>query len=171
METQKTPQPCGEVPQPQKEHRWLQRLAGEWTFEAEARMGPDAPVETFGGTETVRPVGELWIQAEGRGDTPEGIPVTSLLTLGYDPRRRRFVGTFLASVMTHLWVYDGTLDAAERVLTLDTEGPDMSDESKTARYQEAIELQSDDHRVFTSRVLGADGTWREVMRAHYRRRR
>jgi hypothetical protein len=39
-------------------------------------------------------------------------PATTMMTLGYDPPKRRFVGTFNDSMMTHLWVYDGALDAA-----------------------------------------------------------
>ncbi|MBF0393904.1 MAG: DUF1579 family protein, partial [Alphaproteobacteria bacterium] len=30
--------------------------------------------------------------------------------------------------------------------------------------------ESDDHRVLTSAVLTDDGTWRQFMTAHYRRR-
>ena len=33
-------------------------------------------------------------------------------TLGYDPAKKKYVGTFIASVMTHLWIYSGSLDAA-----------------------------------------------------------
>ena len=43
---------------------------------------------------------------------------TTLMTLGYDPRKKRFVGTFVGSMMTNLWIYDGELDKDERVLTL-----------------------------------------------------
>jgi len=91
------------------------------------------------------------------------------MTLGYDPQKKRYVGTFIGSMMTHLWVYDGALDAAERVLTLDAEGPSMAAEGKMAKYQDVIELKSDDHRMLTSHVLGDDGTWHQFMTANYRR--
>jgi Protein of unknown function (DUF1579) len=32
-----------------------------------------------------------------------------------------------------------------------------------------ITIESDDHRVLTSRVLGDDAKWTEFMAAHYRR--
>jgi hypothetical protein len=93
----------------------------------------------------------------------------TIITLGYDPVRKRFVGTFLVSMMTHLWLYDGELDASAKVLTLDAEGPSCIAEGKTAKYKDAFEILSDDHRVLTSRFLGEDGQWHQFMTAHYRR--
>jgi hypothetical protein len=157
---------------PQKEHRWLEKLVGEWTSEAEAVMEPGKPAETCRGTESVRSLGGLWIVAEGKGEMPGGEPATMVLTLGYDPQRKRFVGTWIGSMMTHLWVYDGSLDAAERVLTLEAEGPNMaSPDGGMAKYRDVIELKSNDHRVLTSHMLGDDGTWTRFMTAHYRRAR
>jgi Protein of unknown function (DUF1579) len=157
--------------EPQKEHAWLQRLLGEWTYEAEGVMAPDQPPINSQGVESVRPLGGLWIVGEGQGECPGGGPMTSLLTLGYDPSTKRFVGTWVGSMMTHLWVYDGALDAAGKVLTLDAEGPSFAGDGKLAKYQDITEVKSDDHRVLTSRVLGADGKWTQFMTAHYRRRK
>jgi hypothetical protein len=156
---------------PQEEHRWLERFLGEWTVEGEATMGPDQPPVTFEGSEVVRSIGGLWIVAEGEGEMPGGGASTGVLTLGYDPGRKRFVGTYIASMMAHMWVYDGTLDAAARVLTLDTEGPSMTGDGGVATYQDTIELRSDDHRVMTSRMRDDDGGWYPIMTAHYRRAR
>ncbi len=157
--------------EPQAEHRWLHRLLGEWSFEGEAAMGPDKPPEKWQGTETVRSLGGLWIFAEGKGEMPGGGVAESVMTLGYDPQRKRFTGTFIASMMTHMWHYDGKLDAAEKVLTLDTEGPDMAVPGKMAKYRDVVEVKSDDHRVLSSHLLGEDGTWQKFMTAHYRRKK
>jgi hypothetical protein len=154
--------------EPQREHRWLQRLVGEWTFETDAPDQAGQPAAKATGTERVRSLGELWVLAEGEGQMPEGGPATTLMTLGYDPRTQRFVGSWIGSMMTHFWIYDGTLDADERVLTLDSEGPAMSGEG-LARYRDVIELESDDRRSLTASVLGPDGKWQAFMRATYRR--
>ena len=150
--------------QPQQEHHWLQKLVGEWTTEMEAVMGPDKPPETFSGTESVRSLGGLWVLCEGK---PGGGTETTLMTLGYDPARKRYVGTFVGSMMTHMWVYDGELSGT--VLTLDTEGPNFTAEGKMSKYKDVIELKSDDHRVLTSNLLGDDGKWVQFMTANYRR--
>jgi Protein of unknown function (DUF1579) len=48
--------------EPQKEHQWLQRLVGEWTYESECSMEPGKPPEKFEGSESVfagRPLGTM----------------------------------------------------------------------------------------------------------------
>jgi Protein of unknown function (DUF1579) len=157
--------------EPQKEHEWLQKLVGEWTCESECSMGPDQPPMKSKGTESVRSIGGLWTMGEMRADMPDGSPGTMIMTLGYDPQKGRFVGTFIGSMMTHLWLYDGALDATGKILTLNAEGPSMAGDGKMTKYQDAIERKSDDHRVLTSRMLGDDGEWRQFMTAHYYRKK
>lgn len=60
-------------------------------------------------------------------------------------------------MMTHMWIYDGALDASGKVLTLDTEGPSFAGDGKLARYQDIIEIVSADERRLSSRVLRDDG--------------
>ena len=156
--------------EPQKEHEWLQKLVGEWSFEGECVMGPDQPPAKSTGSWSVRSLGGLWMIGEGTGDCPDGSTMNSIITLGYDPQKRRFVGTFVASMMSHLWPYDGTLDASGKVLTLDSEGPSFAGNGTMAKYQDIIEIKSADHWVLKSRMLGDDGKWHEFMTAHYRRK-
>ena len=157
--------------EPVKQHRWLTRLAGEWVYEGESSMGPGKPNETFSGTESVRTLGEIWTLFEGRGQMPGGGEARMLMTLGYDAERGRFTGTWIGSMMTYLWRYDGALDAAERVLTLESEGPSWGSDGKLAKYRDVIEVQSDTERTLTSFAPGEDGQWKQFMRATYRRRK
>lgn len=158
-------------PAPQAEHLWLQQLVGEWTSEAQMTMAPEL-AETCKGTESVRSLGGLWILAEGQGEMPGGGTATMLMTLGYDPGMRRYLGTWVGSMMTHLWLYDGELDSSGRILTLNSEGPDMSPGAapgRLAKYRDVMEIKTTDHRVLTSYRLGDDGEWQQFMTAHYRR--
>lgn len=154
---------------PQKEHTWLQQLLGNWTFESECPGEPGQPAEKHRGTETVKSLGDLWIVGEGQGEMPGGGTSQMMITLGFDPKRNRFVGTWVGSMMTHLWVYEGELDASGRVLTLNSEGPSFTSPDKTAKYQDIIEIKSADYRTLSSRTLGEDGKWTHFMTAHYRR--
>jgi hypothetical protein len=164
------PQQEPAMAEPQAEHKWLQKLVGEWTCQGEGVMEPGKPPMKFRSTESVRSIDGLWIVAEGRGEMPGCGPSTTIMTLGYDPQKERFVGTFIASMMTHVWHYSGSLNATEKVLTLDTEGPRMTDQAKMVKYRDVIEIQSDSHRILSSHVRGDDGKWRQFMTAHYRRK-
>lgn len=153
--------------EPQQEHHWLNRLVGDWSYENEAVMGPDQPPIKSQGTQSTHSIGGLWIECVGKGNMPDGNPATMIITLGFDPVKKRFVGTFIGSMMTHLWVYDGAL--AGNVLTLEAEGPSMQDPHSMAKYQDIIELVSDDHYILSSQILAPDGRWIPFMTAHYRR--
>jgi hypothetical protein len=153
-----------------KEHEWLQQLVGEWSSEALASMKQGEPPELFKGTENVRSVGGVWIVADGQAEMPGGGTGTMIMTLGFDPRTGRFVGSWVGSMMTHMWLYDGVLDAGGMTLPLEAEGPSMAGDSTLARYKDVIEIRSPDERVMTSHVLGLDGAWRQFMTATYRRK-
>lgn len=161
--------------QAQDQHRWLHRLAGQWTSETRMPGPPGQPDQTLAGTESVRTLGDLWVVCEGRGDMPGGGTATMIMTLGYSPERQCHVGTWVGSMMTHLWVYEGSVDATGQVLTLESTGPAWTPEGqpiagKSARYRDVITFLSDDHRTLSSRVLGDDGQWSEpFMTVHYRR--
>lgn len=156
---------------PQQEHEWLGQLIGDWESEMECVMGPDQPPMKSKGTESVRSLGGLWTIGEGKGEQPDGAGMTSILTLGYDPAQKCFVGTFIASCMTFLWIYkNGSLDAAKKILTMNAEGPSFTGEGMS-QYQDILEIVDADHRILRSQILGADGKWNHFMTAHYYRKK
>jgi Protein of unknown function (DUF1579) len=157
--------------EPQAEHRWLERMVGDWVYESTGACGPGEEPFKARGFERVRSIGGLWVVGESEGEMPGGGSATMIITLGFDPARGRFTGTFIGSMMTHLWVYDGALDAAGTVLTLAAEGPSMAGDGTTARYEDVVTLVGPDERRLTARVQDEDGTWREMMTAVYRRKR
>ncbi len=154
---------------PQKEHLWLQQLAGEWAYESECGAGPDQPPSMMKGRETVRLLGGLWSIGEGTLEMPDGTKGHTIITIGYDPKEQAFVGSWVGSMMTHLWIYRGSLDATGKTLTLSSDGPSFSGDGTTAHYQDIITIVSNDHRIFTGRVQSEDGTWNEFMKTDYRR--
>ncbi len=155
--------------EPTPEHRWLQQLIGDWTFETEASMGPDQPPSKFHGSESVRAVGDLWVICEGRGAAPGGGESHMMFTFGFDPKQQKFVGTFIVSMMAQLWNYQGGLDASKNVLTLDTVGASFVDENKLANYHDIIEIIDDNHRQLRSEYQAEDGSWHQFMTSRYTR--
>lgn len=150
-------------------HRWLEKLLGEWSGTCDM-PGPDGkPIPPW--TERVRTLYGVWIVAETDSTMPgTGDKVATMMTLGYDGSRARYIGTWVGSMMEHMWVYDGALDETAKVLTLDTEGPDFGNPGARARYQDIVTFVDDDNRTLTSRQLQADGAWKQIMFAEYRRK-
>jgi hypothetical protein len=156
--------------QPQAEHHWLQKFVGEWVSEGKMTMAPGEEPVVFRGTESVRSVGELWIIGEARGEMPGGGEMVAITTIGYDPRKGRYVGSFIASAGAEMLLYEGTLDEAQQTLSLDTEAPAMDGSGGRAQYRDVMKFESDDRRVLTSHVMGKDGEYHQFMEALYRRK-
>lgn len=154
--------------EPQNEHRWLKQLIGDWTYES--NCNPEKPEEIQKGSESFRSIGDLWVVGESTGEMPGGGGATMLITLGFDPQKGRFVGTWIGSMMAMIWTYEGSLDESGKILTLESEGPSFSGDGTLSKYRDIIEIKSPSERLFYSKVLGADGTWTEFMRARYSKR-
>lgn len=151
-----------------EQHEWLRQLVGEWSLTGEAIMEPGADPTTWESKESIRSIGDLWIVVEGTADN-DGDPFVSLMTLGYDPNKGAFVGTWIDTMQTTLWSYVGHLDESGRILTLEAEGPSVGDPGKTARYRDRIELLGPDAKRMTSSMLGEDGRWTTFMTVEARR--
>ena len=159
-----------QTPDPTTEHHWLQQLVGDWQFVHECSMGPDQPSSKSTGTQSTRALGKFWTLGEMSVDSSEGSASHSIITLGFDPMRGKFVGTFVSSCMTYLWLYEGSLDEAGRVLTLDAEGPSFLGEGAMGHYQDIIEFVDADTYLFSSRIKQADGTWLSFMSGTFTRK-
>jgi hypothetical protein len=157
------------APEPVEEHGWLQQLLGNWTWEHDAPAQEGKPAATYRGTETVRSIDGLWFIAEGQGDFGEAGNVTNVMTLGFDPARQRYVGTFIGSMMTNLWVYEGEVDKSRNSLVLHTEGPSFTDPAARAQYRDELTIVDRDYRTLTSGYVDDAGKLVVFMTAHYRR--
>lgn len=153
------------------QHHWLKKFVGEWEYSGECPMGPGGEMSKFTGVERVRAVGGLWIVGESTGNIPGGGEATMILTVGFNPKTGRFVGTWVGSMMAHLWVYDGWLDDAGATLTLEAQGPCMQDPAKTRTYRDITEFKSDDHRVFRAQMQNDQGEWEQMMTMEVRRKK
>jgi hypothetical protein len=160
-------QEAPKMPAPQKEHVWLKQLEGEWQTESEMVVEPGKPSVKCKGTETVRSLGGFWSIAETKADFM-GIPVTGVMTIGYDAQKKKYVGTWVCSMADLLFNYEGSVDG--QVLTLETEGPHPVT-GKLVKMKDVIEVKDKDHKVLTSSLQGEDGKWVQFMTMTSRRKK
>jgi len=159
---------------PVKQHKWLHQLVGNWVYETEVSMKPGEPPKKFKGKESVSSMGGLWVMAAGSGEMPGGGKATMLMTIGYDPAKKKFVGSWVGSMMHNMWVYEGELKG--KVLTLNTVGPSWTKEGKvqkgkSAKYRDVITMVGKDKRRLDSFLQGPGGKWVPMMTALYTRKK
>ncbi len=158
---QETTQPQGmampDMPKPQKEHEWLKQLAGEWTYEVELHMAPDTPPMKASGKESTRQIGGFWTITETSGEMM-GSQFQGVMTLGYSPDKKKYVGTWIDNMTGMLWDYEGTVDESGKKLVLSTEGPCPMQGGKIVNMRETIEITGPDTKTMTSEI-DFDGKW------------
>lgn len=137
---------------PTSQHKWLEQLAGDWDAEAKTVMGADMSFVISKSKETAKMIGGMWLHCEARGEhagMPEGHE--SVFTIGYDLKKDKYVGSFISSAMSSMWLYEGSVEG--NVLTLGCKGPSWSDPSKVVDFVEELELVSPDHKRLTSKCI------------------
>lgn len=150
-----------QAPTPTKQHQLLEKFGGEWVTEGEMVMGPDQPVIKTNGTESTRSIGGFWCVSEYKGEF-QGAPFTGVMTIGYDPKKQKYVGTWVCSMCHDLVEYEGSMDEAGKVLTLNTECT-CPTTGKPMKMRDVIEIKDDGRKVLTSYGLGDDGEWAQFM--------
>lgn len=156
------------LPAPAKEHEWLKQFEGAWTTETEI-FEKDKPSTKAKGSVSVRMIGGYWAMFEHAGDAG-GTPFTGILTLGWDPEKKTYVATWIDSMTSVMWRYTGSVDAAGKTLTLDTEGPDFTNPGKTCKFRESLTFVDKDHMSYAS-TMELDGKWVNVLKMESTRKK
>jgi hypothetical protein len=166
LEAQQPP----EFPKPQKEHEWLNQFVGEWEGESECTPVAGQPPVKGRMREKVRSLGGFWIVSDGDAEMM-GTKMNVVLTIGYSPEKKKYVGTWVDSMQSHIWHYEGTVDPTGKIITLEADGPCMTTPGKTCRYRDVTEFRTPDERVFTSYVQDDKGEWTKLTSGISKRRK
>ncbi|MEZ6069210.1 MAG: DUF1579 domain-containing protein [Pirellulales bacterium] len=151
-------QPMPEFPAPTEQHQWLEKFVGQWDITSKGMMGPDQPPMECSAVMKSKMLGGFWVVTETDGETPGG-KFTSLQTIGYDPAKQVYVGTWVDSMTNHLWHYEGSVDESGKTLTLEAEGPNFMTGGATAKFRDSYEFKSPDEIIARSSIQGEDGKW------------
>ncbi len=98
-------------------HRLLAGLAGTWTTRTRSWMGPDRPpVESNGTCESEVLLGGRFLQQIYTGDMM-GTPFTGINLLGYNNHTKKYVSTWIDSMSTSIFYFEGTASADGKTIT------------------------------------------------------
>jgi hypothetical protein len=150
-------------PAPGPEHAVLARDVGTWDAELTIRMGGAA--QESRGVQVCRLVcGGLWLVVDFVNETTgfDGHGV-----FGYDPQKKKYVGTWVDPMRTFLAPMDGTWDAATKTMSyvvhhVGPQGP--------MEWREVTESVDEKTRVCRTFMAPPGVAEVEVMTATYRRR-
>ena len=140
----------------EEEHEWLKKFVGEWDLVSEGQGSQGEAVMKSS------MLGQLWIVNASDMEV-NGQKMKSIQMIGYDPKKKKYVGIWADSMVNHMWHYEGTLDEAGKKLTLETEGPSMTGDGTMANYRDAYEFKDDNTIIATSSMQGEDGKWTVLM--------
>jgi hypothetical protein len=93
--------------------------------------------------------------------------MVSQVTVGFDPERGKFVGSWVGSMMNHQWVYEGYLEGDR--LILESEGPRFDDQPGLGKYRDIVVFDGPDVRRLIGEHLTDAGEWVQFMETTYRR--
>jgi hypothetical protein len=148
------------------DHKVLEKDVGTWDAEIVIRM-PGAPPQESKGVAVNRLVADrMWLVSDFKNETTgfEGHGV-----FGYDPHKKKYVGTWVDPMRASLDPMEGTWDAATRTMTFTVfhSGPRGS-----SQWRETTQTLDDDTQVFRI-FMGPPSVpvESEVMTVTYRRRR
>jgi len=144
------------------QHKWLQKFVGHWDVESKGSMGEGQPAMVSKGTIESESLGGFWVMNRMTADFG-GMGFTGVQTVGYDPAKKKYVGTWVDSTGSFMWKYEGFVDDSGKKLILEATGPDMMNPEKTRLYRDSYEFVTNDEVITTSSMQKDDGSWSTFM--------
>jgi len=134
-----------EMPTASPEHAVLKKDRGAWDCKMKMWMGPGDPEESTG-SETNKMVGDFWLISSFKG-TFGGMDFTGSGTMGYDPKTKKYVGTWVDSMTPTVTHMSGTFDKKTQTMTLMGEG--MGADGGPMKTKNVTVYKDDGSRVMT----------------------
>ena len=142
----------GQQYEAQPEHGVLKKDAGTWTASMKMWTGGEEPIEATG-IEVNKMIGDLWVSSTFEAEI-FGQKFTGSGTFGYDPEKKKYIGSWVDSMTPYVSHMEGTYDADSKTMTLATKGKDPSG-SPTEGKNVAV-YKDKDTRIFTMYMKQGD---------------
>lgn len=116
--------PAQEMPQPTEQHKLVLQGVGEWHGTLTSFRGEEsaAPVAA---TQVTEAIGGFWTQSRFTCKFM-GMDYLGTGVNGYDPVRKKYLGTWVDNMSSYLAVMEGEMDAKGEKLTMRWVQPDMN---------------------------------------------
>lgn len=136
-------------------HHLLAGLEGCWTTRTKAWMGAEqTPLETSGTCEQKMILGGRYLQQEYTGEMM-GESFSGINLIGFDNQRQRFVPTWIDTMSTGIYYFEGQADASGR--TIIQEGRYEDPDKGPATWRSVTRFVDDNTLVYEMYLIPAGG--------------
>jgi len=146
-----------ELAKPGENHKLLANSVGNWTYTVKMWMSPDPkapPMESSGSAVTRETMDGRFFISEHTGKMQMPGPDGKMMDMqfkgmgieGYDNVKKKFVGSWIDNMGTHIMMMEGSYDPSAKSFTYRAEY-EMMPGMKT-KIREVIKITDKDHRVF-----------------------
>ena len=132
-----------EMPTPSEEHEIVMRDVGEWTVKGKMMM-PQG-MQDFTAEEKVVAVGKFWTVSHYSSDIFGGLQGSS--TMGFDPKSKKFVGTWVDSFQPAPTKMEGSYDKETKTMTYATMGTGMDGKPMPGKI--VVQYKDENSHTFT----------------------
>lgn len=154
---------------PSEQHKILEKDVGTW--DATVKVWPMAgaePLESKGTEKNELLPGGMWLITRFEGEVI-GMPFVGVGAFGYDPKEKKYIGTWTDTMTPYLMITKSDYDEATKTMKGVAETRDaMSGEKYTVKM--ISRYNDDDTRVMEMHRTGEDGKDWKVMEIQYKRR-
>ena len=160
-----------EPPKPTDQHKELKTEVGTWDAEVSMWPSPDAEPMKSKAVETNEMFGDFWLASKFEGDFG-GMKFQGHMMLGYDPAKKKYIGTWTDTMSPYLTTMEGDYDEATHTSTMIGTGTHW-ETGKPEKSKMVTVYESDDAKTFTMYMADpkAEGEWIKHMEIKYKRRK
>lgn len=140
-------------------HKLLESMAGSWQTKTKSCMeAGKPPVESTGTCENKMILGGRFLHQEFSGDMM-GAPFSGIGVTGYDNHKRTYVSTWMDSMSTAIFYFEGTADADGKTIAQECMGDDPVRGPMV--WRSVTKLVDDDTHLFE--MYGTDKSGKEEL--------
>jgi len=159
-----------ELPKPGKQHEALKYFEGTWDATAKFMTEPGKPMAESKGSEKAELIlGGFWLSFEYKGEMM-GMSFTGRGTMGYDQQKQKYVGTWIDSMKSGLFLSEGKADEQFKVFTMMAQGY-CDSEGKAITMKQVYEIKDQDTYTLSFLTPNPDGKEMTTGTIEYKRRK
>jgi Protein of unknown function (DUF1579) len=153
---------------PGSPHKLLESMTGSWNTHTKSWMEPGTPpMESKGTCEQTMLLGGRYLQQVFTGDMM-GTTFTGIGVTGYDNHKKKYVSTWMDSMSTGIFFFEGTAGADSKTITQDCHWDDPV--KGPSKWRSVTRIVDDNTHLFEMYLTVKGGKEEKMMEITYTRK-